>query len=127
MEEPMKYLILIYHNPNSREIWEGFSEEERAEGLAAYAALNEELAASGEMIVAEALADPSMAKTVTLREGQAMTSDGPFAESKEHLAGFYLVECESIERAVEIAARIPEADMGLLEVRPIMTYSGLEM
>jgi hypothetical protein len=127
MEEPMKYLILIYHNPNSREIWEGFSEEERAEGLAAYAALNEELAASGEMIVAEALADPSMAKTVTLRDGRAMTSDGPFAEAKEHLAGFYLVECESIERAVEIAARIPEADMGLLEVRPIMTYSGLEM
>lgn len=123
----MKYLILIYHNPKSREIWESFSEEEQAEGLAAYAALNEELAASGEMIVAEALADPSMAKQVTVREGQAITSDGPYAETKEHLAGFYLVECESMERAVEIAARIPEADMGLLEVRPVLTYSGLEM
>jgi hypothetical protein len=127
MEEPMKYLILIYHNPKSREIWEGFSEEEQAEGLAAYAALNEELSASGELIVAEALADPSQAKTVRLRNGETMTSDGPYAETKEHLAGFYLVECETVERAVEIAGRIPEADMGLLEVRPILTYSGLEM
>jgi hypothetical protein len=127
MEEPMKYLILIYHNPQSREIWEGFSDAERAEGLAAYAALNESLAASGELVVAEALEDPSMAKTVTVRDGQTMASDGPFAEAKEHLAGFYLVECETVERAVEIAAQIPEADMGLLEVRPILTYSGLEM
>lgn len=123
----MKYMILIYHNPNSREIWEGFSDEERAEGLRAYAALNQALVESGEMIVAEALADPSEAKTVTLQDGQAMASDGPFAEAKEHLAGFYLVECESIERAVEIAGRIPEADLGMLEVRPILTYSGLEM
>jgi hypothetical protein len=127
MEEPMKYLILIYHNPNAREIWEGFSEEQRAADLGAYAALNEELAASGEMIVAEALADPSEAKTVTVRDGQTMASDGPFAETKEHLAGFFLVEAESIERAVEIAARIPEAPVATLEVRPILTYSGLEM
>ena len=123
----MKYMILIYHNPNSREIWESFSDAERAEGLAAYAALNESLATSGELIVAEALEDPSMAKSVTVRDGQTTTTDGPFAEAKEHLAGFYLVECETVERAVEIAAQIPEADMGLLEVRPILTYSGLEM
>jgi hypothetical protein len=127
MEEPMKYLILIYHNPNAREIWEGFSDEQRAEDLGAYAALNEELAASGEMIVAEALADPSEAKTVTVRNGQTMASDGPFAETKEHLAGFYLVEAESMERAIDIAARIPEAPVATLEVRPILTYSGLEM
>jgi hypothetical protein len=127
MEEPMKYLILIYHNPNTRDIWEGFSEEERAAGLAAYASLNEELTASGEMIVAEALADPSEGKGVTVKDGQTITSDGPFAEAKEHLAGFYLVECESVERAVEIAARIPEAADAMLEVRPILTYSGLEM
>jgi hypothetical protein len=126
MEEPMKYLILIYHNPNAREIWEGFSEEQRAEDLGAYAAL-EELSASGEMIVAEALADPSEAKTVTVRDGQTMASDGPFAETKEHLAGFYLVEAQSMERAIEIAARIPEAPVATLEVRPILTYSGLEM
>ena len=70
---------------------------------------------------------PELGKRVTVRDGQAVTSDGPFAEVKEQLAGFYLVECESMERAVEIAAQIPEAEAGQIEVRPILTYSGLEM
>jgi hypothetical protein len=126
MEKPMKYLLLIYHNPEAREMWESFSEAEQAEGLQVYAALNEDLAASGELIVTEALADASQAKHVTVNEGQPMTSDGPFAEVKEQLAGFYLVDCESMDRAIEIAARIPEASLGLVEVRPIMTYAGLE-
>lgn len=123
----MKYLLLIYHNPGTRQIWETMSDEQRAEGLAAYRALNEELAASGELIVTEALADPPLAKRVTVRDGQTLTSDGPFAEAKEQLAGFYLLECEDIERAVAIAARIPEAPVAQIEVRPVMTYSGLEM
>jgi hypothetical protein len=129
MEALMKYLIMIYHNPKSREVWESFSDEERARGLQAYATLNEELAASGELIAAEALAEPSLGKRVSVRDGQPIASDGPFAEMKEHLAGFYLVDTESAERAVEIAARIPEAASsdGMLEVRPILTYSGLEM
>ncbi len=123
----MKYLILIWSNPESRRLWEGFSADERAEGLSAYTALTESLAASGELIVTEALSDPSMTKRVTAREGQALTSDGPFAESKELLAGFYLIECESLERAVEVAARVPEAEFGLVEVRPCMDLSGFEM
>lgn len=123
----MKYLLLIYHNPGTRQIWEAFSDAQRAQGLAAYAALNEELAGSGELIVAEALADPQHGKRVTVRDGQAVTSDGPFAEVKEQLAGFYLLDCESMDRAVAIAARIPEAPVAQIEVRPIMTYTGLEM
>ncbi|HEX2036562.1 MAG TPA: YciI family protein [Chloroflexota bacterium] len=123
----MKYLILIYSNPKSREIWEGYTAAQRAEGLRAYAALSEDLAAAGELIVAESLADPSLAKRVTVREGRTMTSDGPFAEVKEHLAGFYLVECESMARAVEHAARVPEAAHGLVEVRPVLELKGLEM
>jgi hypothetical protein len=123
----VKYLILIYSNPSSREAWEKFSADQRAEGLNAYAALNEELAASGELIVSEALADPSLAKRVTVREGQTMTTDGPFAEAKELLAGFILIECESFERALERAASVPEADLGLVEVRPVMDLSGFEM
>ena len=105
----MKYLILIYSNPASREIWEGFSDEQRAEGFRYYGAITEELAASGELIVTEALADPSLTRRVTVRDGQTVTSDGPFAEAKELLAGFYLLECDSMERAVEVAARLPEA------------------
>ena len=122
----MKYMILIHGNLKSREAWEGFSEAEKATGFSAYAALDEDLAASGEMIVSEALADPSLAKTVMIRDGETMTTDGPFAEAKEHLAGFYLIDCESIERAIEHAARIPEADLGLVEVRPVMDLSAFE-
>jgi hypothetical protein len=116
----VKYVILIHHNPTTRRLWEGLSEAERREGLQVYTALNEDLITSGEMIVTEALAEPSLARRVQVREGRTMTTDGPFAEVKEHLAGFLLVDCESIERAVEIAARVPEAAFGVVEVRPVM-------
>ena len=122
----MKYLILIYGNPESRAIWEGFSDAERAEGYAFYAALEEEMAASGELIVAESLADPSLTKRVAVREGE-MTTDGPFAETKELLAGFFLLECESMERALELAARVPEAELGLVEVRQVLDLGGSEI
>jgi hypothetical protein len=124
LEVPVKYLVLIYSNPASREIWEGFSDDQRAEGFRYYAALGAELAASGELIVTEALADPSLAMRVSVRDGQTLASDGPFAESKEVLAGFFLLECESMERAVEIAARVPEAELGLVEVRPVLQLPG---
>jgi len=123
----VKYLILIYGNPASRKIWEGFSDDQRAEGFRYYAALTEELAASGELIVSEALADPSLTTRVSVRDGTTLTSDGPFAEAKELLAGFFLLECESVERAVEVAARVPEAAFGLVEVRPILNLGGMEM
>jgi len=123
----VKYLILIYSNPESRAIWEGFSDDQRAEGFRWYAALGEELAASGELIVSEALADPSLTRRVSVRDGQAFTSDGPFAESKELLAGFFLLDCEHVDRAVEVAARLPEAAFGLVEVRPVMELGGMEM
>ena len=123
----MKYMILIHSNPRSRELWQGFSDEQRAEGFSAYAAIAEDLAASGELIVTHALADASLSKRVSERDGRMVTSDGPFAEAKEHLAGFFLLECESEERAVEIAKRIPEAPLGLVEVRPILQLGGTEM
>jgi len=126
-EAGVKYLLLIYHNPQARQIWETFSEEEKAEGLALYAALNNDLAASGELIVAEALEDPSAASRVSVTDGQTVAGDGPYVETKEHLAGFYLVDVDSRERAIEIAGRIPEAAIGGVEVRPILTYSAFEM
>jgi hypothetical protein len=123
----MKYLILIYSNPRSRQIWEGFSDEQRGAGLGKYTALREDLVASGEMIVSEALADPSQTRRVAVQDGQTLTTDGPFAEAKELLAGFFLIECESMERAIEHAARVPEARLGLVEVRPVLKLGGLEM
>jgi hypothetical protein len=123
----VKYLILIYSNPQSREVWDGFSRDQRAAGLREYDALHESMVASGELIVSEALADPSLAKRVTAREGQTTVTDGPYAEAKEHLAGFFLLECASMERALEQAARIPEAALGLVEVRPIMALDGWDI
>jgi hypothetical protein len=103
------------------------SDKQRVEFGRGHTALNEALAASGELIVSEGLADPSMAKRVSVRGGRTMTSDGPFAEVKEHLAGFYLVECDSMERAVELAARAPDAASNEVEVRPVFDRSGLEL
>ncbi|MGI8332722.1 YciI family protein [Actinomadura scrupuli] len=123
----MKYLILIHHNHKSQEVWARLSDDERAEGIGAHADLVEDLTESGEMVVSEALADPSQAKRVLVGGGRTTTSDGPFPEMKEHLAGFYLVECESIDRAVEHAARIPEAALGMVEVRPVLTPNGPDM
>lgn len=100
----MKYMILIHSNPQFMERWKGLTDAQREEFGRGHFALTDELAASGELVVSEGLADPSLAKRVTAGDGRTMTTDGPFAEVKEHLAGFYLVACETEERAVEIAA-----------------------
>jgi hypothetical protein len=123
----VKYLILIYSNPASREGWSRLSADERASGLAAYAALTEELERSGELSVTEALSDPSLTTRVSTTGGQVVTADGPFAEAKELLAGFYLVDCETPDRTVEIASRVPEASLGIVEVRPVMSLAGFEL
>ena len=123
----MKYLILIYGNPESRAIWDSFTDAQKAAGFAYYAGLADELAASGELIVTEALADAAQTKRVTANEEQTVTTDGPFAEAKEQLAGFFLLECDGMERAVAVAARMPEAQFGLIEVRPVLELGGTEM
>jgi hypothetical protein len=116
----VKYLVMIYSNPASRAAWKGFSDESKAAGLRVYAELMEELVGSGELVVSEALADPAHGR-------RPFPGDGPFAEVKEHLAGFFLLECAGMDRAMEIAARFPEAPYGLVEVRPTMTYDGLDV
>ncbi|GAA0906595.1 YciI family protein [Pseudonocardia zijingensis] len=114
----MKYVVLIYSNAESRKLWEQFSAAERGAGLDQYAQFDAELEASGELVVSQALADPSTARRVHVDAGRTFTTDGPFAEAKEHLAGFYLLDVVSEARAIEIAARLPEAGLGLVEVRP---------
>jgi len=123
----MRFVILIRHNPQAVELWRQLSVEQREAGLAAYAALNEELEAAGEMVVSAALADPALARRVTVRDGETIATDGPYAEVKEHLAGFYLVECDSIERAVAYAAKIPEAAHMEIEVRPVLDRISVDM
>jgi hypothetical protein len=123
----VKYAILIYDNPRSREVWQRLPPEQRAEGLRAYAELDRDLAESGEMVASEALAGPAEGRRVVVRDGAVLVTDGPFAEAKEFLAGFYLVECDGLERAVEHAARVPEATFGTVEIRPVLELGGPEM
>ena len=117
-------MILIYGNPELRKMFMQIPKDQRAAGLAVYDRIREDLKASGEYIVSEALAEPSTGRQVTVREGKTLASDGPYAEAKEFLAGFFLVECDSMERAVEHAGRLPEAAFGAVEVRPVMELSG---
>ena len=115
----MKFLVLIYGNPESRAVWDALSDEQKKEGMAGYAGLREALEARGELVASESLDDPGLTKQVLVRDGKPLTTDGPFAEVKEQLAGFYLLDCDSMDRAVEIVAQIPEAPFSVVEVRPV--------
>lgn len=120
----MKYLILIYDNAHSRE---RFSGPEGAELMVEMEALLKEITESGELVMTEALADPAQTKTIRLVEGTPAVTDGPFAEAKEHLGGFILVDCATPERAWDIARRFPASKFTPLEVRPIMSPGGADM
>jgi hypothetical protein len=121
---PMKYMLLIYSNPES---WAGLSAEQREALGRDHAALTEELAEQGLLVSSAGLADPITSRTVMVRNDTQTTTDGPYAEAKEHLAGFYLVECDNVDQAIEYAARMPDAKYVAVEVRPVMDRSGLEM
>src|SRR4051794_14200344 len=121
---PVKYMLLIYSNPES---WAGLSAEQREALGRDHAALTEELAEQGLLVSSAGLADPITSRTVMVRNDMQTTTDGPYAEAKEHLAGFYLVECDSVDQAIEYAARMPDAKYVAVEVRPVMDTSGLEM
>ena len=123
----MKYMILIQSNPQFPERFDALTPDQRENFGRAHFALSDELAASGELIVSEALADPALAKRITSADGRTLSTDGPFAEAKEHLAGFYLVDCDSEARVLEIAARLPDAIWGLVEVRPVLDLGGADM
>src|ERR1700730_5403456 len=117
-------MLLIYDNPDTREIFSG----EAGKALAAEIdALMNELTQSGELIGAAGFADPSKTGTVRFQGGVPVVTDGPLAEAKEHFGGYLVVECESVDRAVEIAARWPNARFCAMEVRPIMDAGGTEM
>ncbi|MFG1908305.1 YciI family protein [Kribbella sp. NPDC048928] len=115
----MKFLVLIYGNPESRAVWDSLTDEQKKEGMAGYAALHEALAKDDELVASESLDDPALTKQVLVRDGRPLTTDGPFAEVKEQLAGFYLLDCDSMDRAAEIVALIPEAPFSVVEIRPV--------
>ncbi|GAA2440078.1 YciI family protein [Actinomadura vinacea] len=120
----MKYLLMIHMND---EAWEGLTEAERNEIMNAHEGFQKMLRESGEMVVTHALANPGTSAVVRVKDGVPAVTDGPFAEAKEYLAGYYVIDCESRERALEIAARMPESRFLGVEVRPIMYSAGMEM
>ncbi|AEV85118.1 hypothetical protein ACWT_4094 [Actinoplanes sp. SE50] len=120
----MKFLISLYINPA---VLEALTDEEKGAIGDGHGRFMETLKESGELITTQALVDPSQAVVVSVRDGQTVVTDGPFAEAKEFLGGFYLVDCADRARAVELAARIPDAAIdGLaVEVRQVMFADGL--
>ena len=122
----MKFLLIMHNNPA---VWESLTEDERNAVMTGHGGFIKTIQESGEMIVTQALADPSNSAVVRVRDGVPVVTDGPYLEAKEFLGGYYLVDVASRERALELAAMIPDAAVaGLgIEVRPVMFSAGMEM
>jgi hypothetical protein len=118
----MKYMLLIYVDPKLAP--QAGSPENRAEH-AGYGALTEELVRSGALMAGDPLHAPDTATTVRVREGETLTSDGPFAETREHLAGYYIVDVADLDAAIAWAAKIPSARHSAIEVRPVQDFSAM--
>jgi hypothetical protein len=113
----MKYALLIYA---SEQDWASQSEEESQAQFQEYMAFTKDIVDRGLYQGGEALQPIATATTVRVRDGETLTTDGPFAETKEQLGGFYLVEAKDLDEAIEIAGRIPDVRRGSIEVRPVM-------
>jgi len=113
----MQYLLLIH---DDEQLWGGMTEEERNTYFAEYMAFSNELVEAGAYVGGNQLQPTSTATTVRVRDGEQVVTDGPFAETKEQLGGYYLIEAETVDEALEWAAKIPSARIGTIEVRPVV-------
>jgi hypothetical protein len=113
----MQYVLLIYLNEQK---WQGMPEAERDKVMAEYGAFTESIVKSGNYKGGDELQPVSAATTVRVRNGKPIVSDGPFAETREQLGGYYLIEAKDLDEATAIAARIPSARDGSIEVRPVV-------
>ena len=116
----MRYVLAIYENEKQ---WESMPEKEAQAVMGEYFSFTEGIKKSGNLVAGEALQPVATATTVRIRDGKRLTTDGPFAETKEQLGGFYLIEAENIDQAIAIASRIPAARTGAIEVRPVVDFS----
>ena len=120
----MKYLAMIYNNPDA---FESLSEKDRDALMNEADIFIKEFQGTGEFLGGSALAHPATGRTVRVRDGKTTATDGPFAEAKEYLAGYYVLDVDSIDRAVEIVSHDPASRFWAVEVRPIMDEAGAEM
>ena len=114
----MQYMLLIYSDPS---VWESMPEEESRAIYGEYFAYTEELRNSGKLVAGDALQPTVTATSVRVRSGETLTTDGPFAETKEVLGGYYLIDVDTLDEALEWGAKIPGATYGTIEVRPVVT------
>ena len=114
----MQYMLLIYNEPNG---WTSLSDGERGAIFADYGTFTQELQDSGKLVAGDALQPVDTATSVRVRNGDTLTTDGPFAETKEVLGGYYLIDVDTIDEALDWGARIPGAKYGTIEVRPVVT------
>ncbi len=115
----MKYLCLIYDNENA---WKTMTKEQGEAMMGEYFAFTDGIKKSGHYVAGEALKPTQTASTVRVRQGKISTTDGPFAETKEQLGGYYLIEAKDLNDAIQVASRIPAAKTGSVEVRPIEVF-----
>ena len=115
----MNYLLLIYENER---VMNDMPPEEQGRVFAEYHAFTEGIVKSGHFKAGDALQPVATATSVRVKDGKVVTTDGPFAETKEQLGGYYLIDAEDLDEAVAIAARIPAARVGTVEVRPVMVF-----
>ncbi|MFF2040676.1 YciI family protein [Kitasatospora sp. NPDC058170] len=120
----MKYMLVMHMNPV---LWNGLSEDEQLAVHSGHNDYTKLLRESGELVTTQALAEPARSTTVKVRDGAPVLSGGPYLESKEFVCGFYLVDVETRERAIELAALLPDARHTGVEVRQVMFEQGLEM
>jgi hypothetical protein len=116
----MQYLLLIYQNEVE------YAKNDQATNkkmLEEYGAFTQSIIQSGNFKGADRLQPTTTATTVRVRDGKTLTTDGPFAETREQLGGYYMIEAKDLDAAIAIAARIPSARMGSIEVRPIWVYN----
>ena len=113
----MKYMLLIYHD---EEIWNSRTEDERQKTYAEYRQLIEELKSDGRYLFGDQLQPAATAQAVRVRDGKSLVTDGPFAETREQVGGFFMIEAGNVEDARQIATRIPSARTGTIEVRPVV-------
>jgi hypothetical protein len=116
----MQYLLLIYDRESD---WTAMSENDRGQMMQDYFAFTNAIRESGHYIGGNPLQPVATATTVRVRDGRTMTTDGPFAETREQLGGYYLIEAKDLDDATGVAARIPGARMGSIEVRPIQSMA----
>lgn len=115
----MQYLCLIFE---AETIANARTDEQNGALYGAYSVFSEDIEKSGQYVGGNALMPTDTATTVRVRDGETLISDGPFAETKEQLGGYYLLECANLDEAIASAAKIPSAKDGCVEVRPIMVF-----